>query len=244
MTLSPIEYIGSKPRRPKKKNNVPKVILFLLTLGAASYFGLKYGAPDLLAAQGVTTKKHSVDDLLEGSLSEDTKLNNFISAALKRTTLQVSYDPAYYEMTYPMGDIPADKGVCTDVIIRTYREINVDLQQLVHEDMMQNYQSYPSNWELNEPDSNIDHRRVPNLKNFFNRNGKSLTISKDANDYKVGDLVTWKLSHGAPHIGIVVPSNVEGDLKPWIVHNVGIGPQWEDALFDYEITGHYRFRVD
>ena len=244
MTLSPIEYIGSKPRRSKKKSPLKKLLVFLLLVGVSGYFGIKYGAPELFAAQGVTLKRSSVDDVIETKLAEETKLNKFLRAALNRTKLSVSYDPAYYEISYPMGDIPANKGVCSDVIIRTYREINVDLQELVHEDMMLNYQSYPSNWELSEPDSNLDHRRVPNLKNFFNRNGKSLTISANPEDYEIGDLVTWKLSHGAPHIGIVVPSNVEGDDTPWIVHNVGIGPQWEDALFRYEITGHYRFKVD
>lgn len=244
MTLSPIEYIGSKPRRPKKKAPL-KTFFLLLFLGAAGFAAYQYAAPQLFAAQGtLTSDKSSVDEVILDQLAEESKINKFLRAALNRTKLSVSYDPAYYEIPYPMGDIPADKGVCSDVIIRTYREINVDLQKLVHEDMMLNYQSYPKSWDLKQPDSNIDHRRVPNLQNFLNRNGKSLTITSDPADYQIGDLVTWKLSHGAPHIGIVVPSNRSDDAKPWIVHNVGLGPQWEDALFRYEITGHYRFKVD
>ncbi len=244
MTLSPIEYIGSKPRKPKKKASFLRVFLFLIMICLVGSLGYKYGITNLVASQVGAQRKSSVDDIISSQLSEDTTLNKFLKAALCRTKLSISYDPAYFEIPYPMGDIPPSKGVCSDVIIRSYRDIGIDLQRLVIEDMKLNYQSYPKNWGLEQPDPNIDHRRVPNLKNFFTRNGKSLTISQDPNHYKVGDIVTWELSHGAPHIGIVVPSALEEDNKLWIVHNAGLGPRWEDALFNYQITGHFRYSVD
>lgn len=242
MTLSPIEYIGSKPRKPKKRSPL-KVMLLVLLFAGVALGGYHFAVPQLMGASS-ETKKQSIDAIISETLREETTLNTFLKAALNRTKLPISYDPAYYEITYPMGDIPEGKGVCSDLIIRSYREIGIDLQELVIEDMTEHHQSYPSGWELRTPDKNIDHRRVPNLQHYFNRHAESLTISKNATDYKPGDIITWQLSHGAPHIGIVVPSNVIGDDSPWVVHNVGLGPQWENALFRYKITGHYRFKVD
>ncbi len=243
MHLSPIEYIGTQPRKPKR--NSLKTFIISATLLSLGAFGLyKYGASDLFAAQNDHRKRFTVEEYTSLHLNSDTQLNKFLAAAINRTTQSISYDPKYYEINFPLGDIPKDKGVCSDVIIRTYRAIGIDLQEMVYDDMVDNYQSYPKNWNLSKPDPNIDHRRVPNLKNFFSRNGVSLPLSDTPSDYKKGDIVVWKLSHGAPHIGIVVPSPIESDDTPWIVHNVGLGPQWQNCLFDYDITGHYRFKVD
>ncbi len=244
MQLRQIEYIGSVPRRPEKKSPIkPLFAIFVLLLVG---FGLyKFGVTDLIASQSNTVSKSSAQEFIAKNYVSETKYDQFMSAVLDRTTHTISYDPAYYEIAYPMGDIPAHKGVCTDVVIRSFRAIGVDLQELVHEDMGQHFDSYPKTWDLTKRDANIDHRRVPNLQNFFLRNGENLTISQtNPASYKPGDIVTWKLSHGAPHIGIVVPSPVEDDPTPWIVHNIGIGPQWEDCLFDYQITGHYRYQLD
>lgn len=164
-------------------------------------------------------------------------------AALARTEHQVRYDGRYIKLTYPNGDVPNHIGVCTDLVIRSYRQVGLDLQQLIHEDMRENFEQYPSKriWGLNEPDSNIDHRRVPNLQTYFTRFGQSLTISNQAEDYQQGDIVTWMLPGNFPHIGIIVKNMEEGVHGPLIVHNIGSGPQLEDMLFDYKITGHYRF---
>lgn len=244
MRLTPIEYIGSTPRKPKKKAPIRKALFTLLFVASISAVFYKFGPTNLIAKQVTATSNYSVKSYVDANLIEDSALNNFLKASLLRTSKSVTYDPAYYEIDYPKGDIPADRGVCTDVVIRAYREIGIDLQQEVHQDILANFSSYPKNWNLSKPDTNIDHRRVPNLQAFFMRNAKSLTLSKNPSNYKPGDLVTWKLSHGAPHIGIVVPNPKNDSLKPWIVHNVGIGPQWEDALFSYEITGHYRYGID
>ncbi|MFQ3229642.1 MAG: hypothetical protein ACI9DO_001005 [Reinekea sp.] len=167
----------------------------------------------------------------------------FASAAIERTTFNVRYDGSYVSIPYPNGDVPANIGVCTDVVIRAYRRIGADLQQLVHEDMADNFSQYPSNriWGLTSTDRNIDHRRVPNLQAFFTRHGEVLTITDNKNDYQGGDIVTWMLPGNKPHIGIVTDdiSNVTGN--PLIAHNIGAGPRLDDMLFTFKITGHYKY---
>lgn len=170
-------------------------------------------------------------------------VDELVSAAMDRTQKKIHYDGAYVKLDYPMGDVAANTGVCTDVIIRSYRQLGVDFQQLVHEDMRDNFSEYPSKrmWGLTRPDKNIDHRRVPNLQTFFTRHGQTLPISKNSADYKAGDLVTWMINGKLPHIGIVVKQRSSDGQRPLIVHNIGLGPQMQDMLFDFPITGHYRY---
>ena len=166
-----------------------------------------------------------------------------VAAAVERTHHSVRYVSAYVRIPYPGGDVPADTGVCTDEIIRSYRVVGVDLQKEVHEDMVQNFGAYPNKrrWLLAHPDSNIDHRRVPNLMVFFQRKGQTLPITNNAADYAAGDLVTWDLGRGVPHIGIVVDQKSASSGRHMIVHNIGEGPKMEDVLFNWKITGHYRY---
>jgi uncharacterized protein YijF (DUF1287 family) len=161
--------------------------------------------------------------------------------ARKLTNDQVTYDPQYFKIAYPNGDVPANKGVCTDVIIRAYRKMGIDLQQLVHEDMKAHFGLYPKNWGLKSTDKNIDHRRVPNLMVFFERKGQKLSISSKAEDYKPGDIVCWNLGGGITHIGIVSNQLSEDKKRYKIIHNVGAGQVLEDFIFNYKIIGHYRF---
>ena len=168
-------------------------------------------------------------------------LRQFAAAALDRTQHAVRYDPAYIRLPYPGGDVPADTGVCTDEVIRAYRAVGIDLQKEVHEDMAANFSAYPRKWGRREPDANIDHRRVPNLMVFFSRKGESLPITDRAQDYAPGDLVTWNLGGGLTHIGMVVDRKTVFTRRFMIVHNIGAGPKLEDVLFDWKITGHYRY---
>lgn len=161
-------------------------------------------------------------------------------AAQAQTKEQVVYDGRYFKIAYPGGDVPAGVGVCTDVVVRAYRKAGIDLQVKVHEDMKKNFSVYPKKWGRREPDSNIDHRRVPNLMTYFERMGASLPVTKRAQDYKPGDLVSWDLGGGVTHIGVVVDDPL-GTAKPLIVHNIGAGPKREDVLFSWKITGHYRY---
>ncbi len=169
--------------------------------------------------------------------------SSLVTAAIDRTTHNVEYNGAYFSIAYPGGDVPQNIGVCTDVIIRTYRSIGIDLQKLIHEDMAQNFQAYPSKriWGLSRPDKNIDHRRVPNMQTFFTRHGKKLPITLNANDYKPGELVTWMLPGNLPHIGIVTDKINQQTGNPLIAHNIGEGPKLNDMLFSYKITGHYKY---
>lgn len=166
---------------------------------------------------------------------------NIVVAARERTQHDVRYDPKYVVLTYPGGDVPADTGVCTDVIIRTYREaLGFDFQQAVHEDMKRNFSAYPKSWGLKRADKNIDHRRVPNLETFLKRQGAELPITKNAEDYLPGDIVSWRLGGRLPHIGII--SDKKSDWgTPLVIHNIGQGPVEDDLLFNTDINGHYRF---
>ena len=170
-------------------------------------------------------------------------LKKLAAAAEERTHHVVRYDPAYVRIPYPGGDVPADTGVCTDEVIRSYRAVGVDLQKEVHDDMEQNFSAYPRKWRWlsGHPDTNIDHRRVPNLMVFFSRKGETLGITQQAEDYLPGDIVTWDLGGGVPHIGIVVHQKSAASGRFLIVHNIGQGPKMEDVLFQWKITGHFRY---
>ena len=191
--------------------------------------GTQADKPEEKKPEPITRKRTFFDDLSD--------------AAIERTMHNVVYDPKYFTIKYPMGDVPKNIGVCTDVVIRSYRKFGVDLQQLVHEDMSQNFNKYPAKkiWGSKKPDSNIDHRRVYNLQAFFERFGEVLPITEDAKDYKPGDLVTWQITPKFPHIGIVVDVGTNDPDRYMVSHNIGEGPKIDDILFAFPITGHYRY---
>jgi uncharacterized protein len=164
-----------------------------------------------------------------------------VKAARKRTQQRELYDGAYRVIAYPLGDVPDDRGVCTDLLVRAYRQLGIDLQVRVHEDMARHFAAYPKTWGLSTPDRNIDHRRVPNLQTLFTRAGASLPVSQDPKAYRPGDLVTWRLAGNLPHIGIVSDRKVMLTQRPKILHNIGAGSAEDDILFKYPITGHYRY---
>lgn len=181
--------------------------------------------------------------IVSPALADDTFAVKLAQAALEQTKTRVTYDGRYFKIPYPGGDIPAHLGVCTDVIIRAYRALGIDLQVAVHQDMKANFAKYPKLWNLKSPDANIDHRRVPNLQAFFTRHGESLPVTRNPDDYKTGDLVTWNLrtAGSLPHIGIVTAQRSQDGRRPLIVHNIGAGTVLEDMLFSYTITGRYRY---
>jgi len=167
-----------------------------------------------------------------------------VKAAKAQIGVTLHYDPAYTRLAYPLGDVPLERGVCTDVVVRAYRKVGVDLQALVHRDMKQHWAAYPhpASWKLKRPDPNIDHRRVPNLAAYFGRHGQSLGVSRNPADYAPGDIVTWQVPPGVPHIGLVADERTVAGV-PLVIHNIGAGTRMEDRLFAYRITGHYRYPV-
>jgi hypothetical protein len=177
-----------------------------------------------------------------GLRGQDAFFNQLADSAFTLTLQKVQYDPGYFRLDYPNGDVPPDKGVCTDVIIRAYRKVGIDLQQEVHEDMAANFDAYPKNWGMTKPDKNIDHRRVPNLMRFFERKGTVKTITANPKDYQPGDIVCWDLGNGITHIGIVVNQQSTDSQRNLIVHNIGAGQVVEDCLFDFKIIGHYTYK--
>lgn len=163
-------------------------------------------------------------------------------STLVLTKQSVQYDPAYFRIEYPNGDVPPNKGVCTDVVIRAYRKMGVDLQKEVHQDLKANFKKYPNKWGLKVPDKNIDHRRVPNLMTFFARHGKVKKISDEPSDYVPGDIVCWDIGGGTTHIGMIVNKKSGNGKHHLVVHNIGGGQVLEDCLFKYKIIGHYTYR--
>jgi Uncharacterized protein conserved in bacteria len=179
--------------------------------------------------------------IINSAFGQNNFYNQLADSAIVLTKQKVQYDPAYFRIDYPNGDVPANKGVCTDVVIRAYRKLGIDLQKEIHEDMKANFDKYPKKWGLSKPDRNIDHRRVPNLMTFFSRHGTVKKISQDANDYKPGDIVCWDLGGGLTHIGIVVKKKSNDNQRHLIVHNIGGGQVVADCLFSYKIIGHYQY---
>lgn len=177
---------------------------------------------------------------IENPNSFAEKLSN---AAIQIIDKEVVYTPDYVKLKYPNGDVPAKTGVCTDVIIRAYRKLNIDLQKEVHEDMVANFTKYPNlkKWGLKTTDKNIDHRRVPNLEVFFGRKGKTLSITQNANNYKTGEIVTWMIHDKLPHIGIITHLKSKDGKRNLIVHNIGGGQVLDDCLFSYTIVGHFQY---
>lgn len=173
---------------------------------------------------------------------QSEEIKKLLESAVEQTGVTKGYDPNYVVIAYPNGDVPVETGVCTDVVIRGFRKAGVDLQKQVHEDMKSNFAVYPKKWGLKSPDTNIDHRRVPNLQTFFTRRGKSLPVTDKAENYKPGDVVSWDLDgRGMTHIGLVSNVRNESTGRYSIIHNIGSGTKAEDVLFDWKITGHYRY---
>ena len=176
----------------------------------------------------------------QGPATTEASAERLVAAAVAQTRASVTYDGSYRRIPYPGGDVPKTIGVCTDVVIRAYRRVGVDLQVKVHEDMKRAFKSYPQLWGMARPDPNIDHRRVPNLQTFLRRVGAELPASRDPGAYRAGDLVTWMLPRNLPHIGVVTGERAPTGT-PLVVHNIGRGPEVEDILFMFPITGHYRY---
>lgn len=193
---------------------------------------------------GCHTNESNITNQHRSSLKiKDTSFFGKLSdAAISLTKQKVTYDPAYFSIAYPNGDVPANKGVCCDVVIRAYRKTGIDLQRKVHEDMAANFKQYPRKWGLNSTDKNIDHRRVPNLMKYFERHNAALPITQHAADYNGGDIVCWMLQNNLTHIGIVIDISIPHEKRNLIVHNIGSWQVFGDYLFKYKIIGHYRYK--
>jgi uncharacterized protein YijF (DUF1287 family) len=242
--MQTIEYIGPRPRKKPKKSPLGRWVsgwlMILLAVGIAFFFAQPM-LPFLRAQQNGASDARAT--VLMSELTESKEIGDRLAAAALAQTLEPStYDPAYYKISYPGGDIPAGKGIGPDVIVRAYRTLGCDLQVAVHEDMTKNFRVYPQLFKLREPDPNIDHRRVANLQRFFSRHGEELSNSREPAEYKTGDIVAWRLAGDATHIGVVVPGPGTRRNEPWVVHNIGAGPVWENSLLNFQIIGHYRFK--
>ncbi len=178
-----------------------------------------------------------------GTATAATNAQRIVGAARQQVGVTLRYDPAYSVLAFPNGDVERVKGVCTDVVIRAFRDaLGLDLQALVNADMRANFTAYPKNWGLSRPDRNIDHRRVPNLATFWRRQGASLPVTDNAADWRPGDIFTAMVNGRLPHTGIV-SDRKDTTGTPLVLHNIGGGTREEDALFDHKLTGHFRWKV-
>jgi len=173
-------------------------------------------------------------------ISDNPEIKKVVDSAIEQTHQTVQYDPSYTKLKYPNGDVPIERGVCADVIVRAFRSAGIDLQKEVHEDMSLHFAAYPAKWGARKPDSNIDHRRVPNLMTLFERRAKSIPITKNSSDYLPGDVVAWELDNKLLHIGLVSDVIANGNPNYLMVHNIGAGARIEDVLMAWKIIGHYR----
>ncbi len=235
---SAIEYIGPRPQKPKRRNFFGGWVIGVIAVGIACWFGRPL-LQTLKGQEGASTERATM--LISALKTSGTPGNQLAAAALGHSSDKVVFDPSYYKISYPNGDVAPGKGAAADVIIRCYRKLNLDLQKEVHEDMVANFRHYPQLWGNTTPDTNIDHRRIANLQRFFERKGKTLPLSRDPQDFHPGDVVIWSLANADSHIGIVVPGPGAAGGEPWVVHNMGDGVKWEDVLFDYKIEAHFRY---
>lgn len=235
---STIEYIGPRPRKPKRKNFFGGWVIVVIAVGIG--FACVKPLVSSLKANNVAASSEEADVLISRLGKSEIFGERLAAVALAHSGESVEHDAAYYKIPYPNGDVPANKGVAADVLIRCYRKLKLDLQVLVHNDMAENFKVYPQLWNATGPDTNIDHRRVKNLQRFFERKGQTLAASRVAADYLPGDIVVWSLEKDE-HIGIIVPGPGSRAGEPWVVHNMGEGVKWENVLFDRTPQRHFRF---
>lgn len=234
-----IEYIGPRPQKPKRQNFFGGWVIVVIAVGIACWFGRPL-VPFLKAAQeGVSMEQAEI--LIQSLSTSDAPGDRLAASALAHSGDSIAYDPSYYKISYPNGDVASGKGNSADVVVRCLRKIGIDLQKEVHEDMTQHFRLYPQLWGALTPDPNIDHRRVANLQRFFERKGETIPQSRDASAYRPGDIVIWSLANAEQHIGIVVPGPGNRSHETWVVHNMGSGVKWENILFDFKVEAHFRY---
>lgn len=238
---STIEYIGPRPQKPKRPNFFGGWVILVIAAGIGFWFGRPL-VPFLKATQTQASTEQAA--LLISSLSSTGRAGDALAAAaLAHSREPVTTDDSYYKIGYPGGDIPPGKGNAADVVVRSLRRVGFDLQKEVHEDMSGHFSAYPQLFKATGPDANIDHRRIDNLRRFFERRAEVLPATRNAADYLPGDIVVWSLADAEPHIGIVVPGPGDRAAEPWVVHHLGEKLQWDNVLFDFKIEGHFRYPV-
>jgi uncharacterized protein YijF (DUF1287 family) len=237
--MKPIEYVGAAPMKKKRRSSLGGWLLVAFAVIIGGIF-VRPLIPYLQAQQNLTSDAN-VREAISGLHSDGDFMSLLAAAALERTQNEIVFDGSYFKIDFPGGDIRSDRGKAEDLIVRSFRKVGVDLQIELHEDIKANFHSYPQVYHAKGPDTNIDHRRVKNLQRFFSRKGQSLAKTTDAEDYRAGDIVVWNRLNGDKHIGIVVPGPGAKKTEPWVVHNIGLGPVWENKLFDFPIDGHYRY---
>jgi uncharacterized protein YijF (DUF1287 family) len=210
-------------------------------LAATSTTGCAFRGSDAVASsKNAPAQGPASATLIRRPISDMPQIKKLVDSAIEQTRQTFEYDPSYTKLDYPNGDVPVERGVCADVIVRAFRNAGMDLQKEVHEDMSRNFSAYPARWGARRPDKNIDHRRVANLMTLFERRSRSVPITRQTSDYVPGDVVAWELDNRLLHIGLVTDAVAADTRNYLVVHNIGAGARLEDVLMDWKIIGHYR----
>jgi uncharacterized protein YijF (DUF1287 family) len=217
------------------------VILTGAIITVTSTVGCAFRGSDAAASSKKTPPQGPAGEMSSRRpISDIPQIKKLVDSALEQTRQTFEYDPTYTKLDYPNGDVPIERGVCADVIVRAFRNAGIDLQKEVHEDMARNFSAYPAKWGARRPDKNIDHRRVANLMTLFERKSGSVPITRKSSDYLPGDVVAWELDNRLLHIGLVTDAVAADTQNYLVVHNIGAGARLEDVLMDWKIIGHYR----
>lgn len=242
------DLLAGRSQKPQTKNQKPETnplqrialllavasVVVVATSACASHAG------DTSASARTTPDRAAVQGLTRKPISNIPQITKAVDSAIEQTRYTFEYDPSYAKLDYPNGDVPRERGVCADVIVRAFRNAGVDLQKEIHEDMSRHFAAYPAKWGARKPDSNIDHRRLPNLMTLFERRSKSVPITRKPADYFPGDVVAWELDNHLLHIGLVTDALAGATQNYLVVHNIGAGAKIEDVLMSWKIIGHYR----
>ncbi len=239
--MKPIEYIGPAPQKKKRKPLIGGWVILLMTGLFVTYFAWPTFA-EYVKTQQVDATVDEANRIASELRSSDALGDRIAAAALEQSLQEHIFDAGYYQLDFPAGDIPQEREGEADLIIRSFRSVGYDLQKQVHADMKKNFHKYPQLWGMREPDTNIDHRRIPNLQRYLERRGEVLSTERDANLFENGDIVVWRKPDGTLITGIVVPGPGQRSSEKWVVSNRGHGSQWLDSLLDYEVVGHYKYQ--
>ncbi|WP_018970936.1 DUF1287 domain-containing protein [Rubritalea marina] len=239
--MRPIEYIGPAPQKKKRKPVIGGWVILLMTGLFVSYFAWPTFA-DYVKTQQVDASVDEANRIASELRASEQLGDRIAAAALEHSLQQHIYDSGYYQIDFPAGDIPQEREGEADLLVRSFRSVGVDLQERVHQDMDNAFRSYPQLWGMRKPDSNIDHRRIPNLQRYFERIEVQMSVERDAVLYENGDVVIWRKPDGSLISGIVVPGPGARSAEKWVVSNRGFGSQWIDSLLDYDVVGHYKYQ--
>lgn len=236
--METIAYIGTVPPPPKRKSVLGGGLIILITVAFVLYYAFPF-FEEIFNESKTEVSSLQLEKITNRLESSQRPMQMIAATALRQSQKEIQFDPYFYNLSYPMGDIPKNKGMAADVVIRSLRDVGLDLQKEIHEDMSSDFHQYPQLWSATEANFNIDHRRIENIQRYLQRNHTPSKISRNLEDYNIGNIVFWRLPKGELHLGVVVPGPGLHEHEKWVVHHLHSVPLWENTLLDYPVVGNY-----